>query len=102
VHVAYVAHFPSITNASVAYVVNGFAPSNVWYCLAWCAMAGNSGWKLSERHDYALSVPGRYTIVVQQDVCYVDVRAVAVNKIGVNNPIILITLSYIHNNANLT
>ena len=53
-------------------LLRGFAPSNAWYCLAWCATAGNSGWELSESKvssvcldDYALSVPGRHTIVVQ-------------------------------------
>ena len=49
VYLAYIAYFPSTTNASVAYVIKGFAPSNAWYCLAWCAMAGNSSWELSER-----------------------------------------------------
>ncbi len=55
VHLAYIAYFPSTTNASVAYIVKGLAPSNAWYCLAWCAMVGNSGWELSER-----KVPSMY------------------------------------------
>ena len=78
---ACIAHFSSTTNASVAYVVTRFGPSNAWYCSAWCATVGSSGWELLESKvpsmhldDYALSVPGRHTIVAQ-NVCYVDVRA---------------------------
>ena len=82
VHLVNIAHSPSITNESVAYVVKGFVPSYAWYCLACCAMAGNSSWMLPESKvpsiyldDYALSVPGRPTIVARNFI-YVDVKAV--------------------------
>jgi hypothetical protein len=72
--------FPSTTNASVAYVIKGFAPSNAWYCLAWWQFrlgAVRAQSSVNVVLGQLLCVPPlrRHTLVAR-NVYYVHVRAV--------------------------